>query len=663
MLKNHLQIAAIAALTSSLFCWSSGSHAQINDKTVEIDAGAIEGTISGDVLSFKGIPYAAPPLGNLRWRSPQPVKPWMGVRQATAYGNDCVQQPIPGDAGASGSTRGEDCLVLNVWQPTKIAAARKLPVMVWIHGGGFLNGAASVPFFDGSQFARQGVVLVSINYRLGRMGFFAHPALSAESDRPLANYALLDQLAALKWVQKNIGAFGGDPNQVTIAGESAGGISVVHLLTWSAARGLFHRAAVMSGGGRSYIVQHRKLKEATGSLPSAEASGIEFGRSVGITDSGAAGLRALRALPAEKVNGDMSMAALLQLPPTYAGGPVNEGDVVTAQPEQNILRGNIAKVPLLVGTVGDDLAADYPPDRTRPLDFFGADADRARQLYDPTGKLSTEQLAFRIAIDMTMHEPARFVARQMTAQGAPSWLYRFDYVTDSERPKITSAPHAGELSYLFDQMDKRYDSSQVTNRDRAVAKTFHQYFVNFAKSGDPNGAGLPPWSKFDPAKLDIMMFDMEGRAKMQPDPWGERLALVERQMDAKAASSEDRASLAGTSWQLVKFQGGDDKISIPDNRAKYAISFNADSSVNVRFDCNRGRGTWKSPEPNRLQFGALALTRAKCPPGSLHDRIVKDWGFVRSYVIKDGHLFLSLMADGGIYEFEPMRPAQPVTPK
>lgn len=295
--------------------------------------------------------------------------------------------------------------------------------------------------------------------------------------------------------------------------------------------------------------------------------------------------------------------------------------------------------------------------------WFGSDADRARQLYDPAGKLSTEQLAFRIAIDMTMHEPARFVARQMTAQKVPSWLYRFDYVTDFERPKMTSAPHAGELSYLFDQMDKRYDSSHLTNRDQVVAKTFHQYFVNFAKSGNPNGAGLPPWSKFDPAKFDIMMFDMEGRAMMQPDPWRERLALVERKMDAKAASSPDRSSLASTSWQLVKFQGGDDKILIPDDRAKYTIAFNADSSVNVRFDCNRGRGTWKSPSPNRLQFGALALTRAKCPPDSLHDRIVKDWGFVRSYIIKDGHLFLSLMADGGIYEFEPMRPAQPVTPK
>jgi para-nitrobenzyl esterase len=213
--------------------------AQTSDQTIKIESGMIEGVISGDVVSFKGIPYAAPPVGDLRWRPPQLVKPWEGVRKANAYGNDCVQMPVPGDAGAGGSTRSEDCLVLNVWRPVAIMLGNKLPVMVWIHGGGFLNGAASVPFFDGSQFARDGVILVGINYRLGRMGFFAHPALSGQNDGPVANYALLDQLAALQWVKRNISAFGGDPNQVTIAGESAGGISVIHMLTWPAARGYF----------------------------------------------------------------------------------------------------------------------------------------------------------------------------------------------------------------------------------------------------------------------------------------------------------------------------------------------------------------------------------------------------------------------------------------
>jgi len=251
MQRNRIQTIAAIALTVISTGWTQIVTAQTTSKTVKVNAGVLQGVVSGDVHAFKGIPYAAPPVGNLRWRSPQPVTPWKGTRQAVKYGNDCVQLPIPGDAGAGGSIRGEDCLYLNVWTPASLKPGEKLPVLVWIHGGGFLNGAASVPFFDGSQFARQGVILVGINYRLGHMGFFAHPALSAEGGA-LANYALMDQLAALKWVQQNIGAFGGDRNQVTIAGESAGGISVVHLLTWPAAKGLFHRAYQVAAETTSY---------------------------------------------------------------------------------------------------------------------------------------------------------------------------------------------------------------------------------------------------------------------------------------------------------------------------------------------------------------------------------------------------------------------------
>lgn len=513
------------------------SAAQTGTTRVEVSGGLVEGLASDEAISFKGIPYAAPPIGKLRWRPPQPVKPWRGVRKAEAYGHDCVQKVIPGDAGASGSTQGEDCLVLNVWRPATIEAGKKLPVLVWIHGGGFLNGAASVPFFDGGQFARQGVILVSFNYRLGRLGFFAHPALSAEGETPLANYALLDQLAALRWVQKNIEAFGGDPNQVTVAGESAGGISVVHLLTWPAAKGLFQRAAVMSGGGRDYIVQHRKLNEPMGPLPSAEASGVAFAKEAGVTDAGESGLKALRALPVATVNGDMSMAALLTLPPTYAGGPVQDGDVVTAQPERNFLRGNFARIPLLVGTTGDDLAGVFPPNKARPMDFFGPEAPRAQRLYDPEGNLPVEKLVMRIGADMTMHEPARFLARQMSAAGRSAWLYRFDYVAEALRPKVASAPHAGELSYLFDQMEARYGKA-VTEKDRAVAKTFHRYFVNFAKTGDPNGPGLPAWPAFSAGKFDLMIFAGDGTAKYRPDPWEKRLRLLERAMDAKSSAAD-----------------------------------------------------------------------------------------------------------------------------
>jgi para-nitrobenzyl esterase len=651
MVKHFMKTASIVSFALVTLACTTPFGTQTSANSAKIESGLLRGAASGDVISFKGIPYAAPPVGALRWQPPQPVMPWQGTRDAIAYGNDCVQLPVPGDAGASGSTRGEDCLVLNLWRPAAIDAGAKLPVLVWIHGGGFLNGSASAPYFDGSQFARQGVVLVSVNYRLGRMGFFAHPALSASGQQPLANYGLMDQLAALRWVQRNVAAFGGDPGQVTIAGESAGGLSVLHLLSLPDARGLFHRAAVLSGGGRSHLGAPRQLKEATGLLPSAEASGLAFAESVGIADVGEAGLRALRALPAEKVNGDMSMNALREKPTTYTGGPVIDGKIVTSTPAQNILRGNVARVPLIIGSTGADVGVDYPPDRTRPLDFFGADAERARRLYDPEGKLPPDVLATQIATDMTMHEPARFVARQMTTGGTLAWLYRFDYVADYLRPKVSGATHASELSYLFNQMDARH-GKDVTARDRAMAKTFHDYFVNFAKHGDPNGPGLPPWPRFNPAKFELMMFLNDGSASVQPDPWRERLALVERRMDDQAAQIAD-SPLGGTSWQVVRFRDAEGNILVAKDPSQYTLEFIADGQLSARIACNRGRGTWKSPGISQLSFGPLALTRAMCPAEPM-DRLTRDWAAVRSYVIRDGRLYLSLMADGGIYEFQPM---------
>jgi para-nitrobenzyl esterase len=632
---------------------------------IKIDAGQIEGFVSGDVLSFKGIPYAAPPVSDLRWREPQPVAPWQGVRIANEYGHDCMQKPVPGDSASARGPFGEDCLMVNVWRPAASRPGEKLPVMVWIHGGGFLNGGSAGAIFDGSEFSRQGLVLVSLNYRLGRLGFFAHPALTAAKEGPLGNYGLLDQLAALRWVKRNIGAFGGNPDQVTIVGESAGGISVMHLLTWPEARGLFHRAVVLSGGGRTYLASLPKLSEASPQLPSAEESGLEFAKSMGITGTGAEALRALRALPVEKVNGDMSMEALLTKPPTYAGGPIFDGEIITSTPGEILRRGEAAKVPLIIGTTSQDLPVTYPPSRENPLSFFGLEAAKASALYNPGGKLPAPALAEAVAVDLTMHEPARFAARQMTAAGNPAWLYRFSYAAESLRPKSTGAEHSSELPYLFKTLDARF-GKDATDKDRAMALATHTYFANFTKSGDPNGTGLPTWPKYNPARSDLMNFTLDNGPVMEADPWKERLDLVERAIERQAlsqSSSTSSGNLGGTSWQLVKFQGGDGKTLTPDDKAKYTITFESNGRVRARIDCNRGSGTWKSAGPNQLEFGPLALTRAMCRPPSLHDRITKDWKYVRSYVIKDGHLFLSLMADGGIYEFEPLAKSQPAKPK
>ena len=260
-----------------LATWSVAAAFATVDE-VRVESGRLKGTISNGVVVFKGIPFAAPPVGENRWRAPQPAKPWSGVRAATEFGHDSMQLPFPSDAAPLGTTPSEDCLYLNVWAPVK-RSAEKLPVMVWIYGGGFVNGGSSPAVYDGKHFAERGVVFVSFNYRLGRFGFFAHPALTKENpDGPLGNYGYMDQIAALQWVQRNIAGFGGDAANVTLFGESAGGISVLTLLTSAKARGLFQKAIIESGGGRSGIGPPRHLHESTPQSPSAESVGVEFGK-------------------------------------------------------------------------------------------------------------------------------------------------------------------------------------------------------------------------------------------------------------------------------------------------------------------------------------------------------------------------------------------------
>ncbi len=265
---------------------------------VRVDSGELQGVVDDGVVSYKGIPFAAPPVGDLRWRPPQPVAPWTGVRQAAEFGADCMQGrfgPPPAAPGAPPArVPSEDCLFLNVWRPASAAPGAKLPVMVWIYGGGFTGGSSSSPNTSGTQFAKQGVVLVAANYRVGRFGFFAFPALSRERpDETKGNYAYMDQIAALQWVKRNIAAFGGDPNNVTIFGFSAGGVSVHSLLASPMARGLFHKAIVESGGSRDSVLTARPMR-ADGVDPnypvSAETIGINFARSMGIEGTDQAAL-------------------------------------------------------------------------------------------------------------------------------------------------------------------------------------------------------------------------------------------------------------------------------------------------------------------------------------------------------------------------------------
>jgi para-nitrobenzyl esterase len=493
-------------------------------ETVKIDSGFVEGNLVDGISSFKGIPYAAPPIGHLRWRAPQPALPWSDVRKATEFGADCMQKPDPSDAAPLGKAPSEDCLFVNVWTPQN-TAKKLFPVIVWIHGGGFVNGGSSASIYDGTSFAKKGLVFVSLNYRLGRFGFFAHPALTAAKEGPLGNYAMMDQIAALQWVRKNIAAFGGDPQQVTVMGESAGGISVLGLMTSQADQKLFQRAVVMSGGGRTWMLGGNNLNKGTSS---AEQTGINFAESIGIRGADAGTLASLRALPAETIVGNLNMTTLIMDSSQlliYAGGPINDGEILKAPPGEMLKQGRVSPIPLVIGTTGRDVSMEHAPTKEALFMQFGANAAQARGTYDPDGTRDLKDLRQDIGADKMMNEPARFVAKRMTALGNHAWLYRFEYVAESIRPQVKGAAHASELPFLFNTLSERYTA--VTKDDQAAADAFGTYFANFAKGHDPNDGVLPLWEVFDPVTSNIMKFTLDRGPEMKPDTWKDRLDLIE----------------------------------------------------------------------------------------------------------------------------------------
>jgi len=497
------------------------------------ESGAVAGVVAGGVVSWKGIPYAAPPVGDLRWREPRPPAPWTGVRAADSYAHDCMQEPFPSDAAPLGTPPAEDCLYLNVWAPEG-AAGKKLPVMFWIHGGGFVNGGSSPAVYDGSAFARRGVVMVSLNYRLGRFGFFAHPALSAENPKgPLGNYAYLDQIAALRWVQKNATAFGGDPGNVTVFGESAGGGSVLTLLTSPLARGLFHKAIVESGGGRAGgIMAPRRLREAgPDGQTSGEAVGIAFAKLVGIEGEGAAALAALRRLPAADVVRGLNMMSMGQQQAIYPASMI-DGQLVTAEAETIIRAGQQAQVPLLIGA--NDREFGFMPLPPQAVDGmlarFGADKDRVVAAYDPAGGGDKGEIGVGLMSDGAMVEPARLVARLASAAGQPTWQYRFSYVASSLRANTKGALHATEIPFVFETTRAKYGEA-TTADDEKLAAAANAYWTNFARSGDPNGAGVPAWPRYTEKDDRLLDFALSGPAA-KADPWKARLDWIEKYASA-----------------------------------------------------------------------------------------------------------------------------------
>jgi len=557
---TRLSVGLLVALAGAMaFGAVASSQAPAPAQTapvVRVESGELQGVLADGVDSFKGIPFAAPPVGGLRWRPPQPVARWTGVRQAAEFGANCMQgrfgppparppgaPPAPGAPSAPGAPAApgvppaqapsEDCLFLNVWRPASATPDAKLPVMVWIHGGGFTGGSGASPNTSGAQFARQGVLLVSMNYRLGRFGFFAFPALSRERpEETKGNYAYMDQIAALQWVKRNIAAFGGDPDNVTIFGFSAGGVSVHSLLASPMARGLFHKAIAQSGGSRDSVLTARPMRE-DGVDPnypvSAETIGITFARSMGIEGTGQTALASLRALSAEEVLRGATAQPGVSVP-SYETTPVLDGKLVTETAETAYKARRQPRVPLLVGSNSADTAGNRIRATTKEQFFarFGQWSAQAKAAYDPEGSADLAVLVSRANDDFGQAEPARFAASAFAANGSPVYRYRFSYVQASMREQMRAGtPHGGEIGYVFGTLAAGRGGAP-TPEDHAVARMAQSYWVNFARTGDPNGAGLPAWPRHDPAKDLIFEFRPDGSAGAGPDPRKARLDVTER---------------------------------------------------------------------------------------------------------------------------------------
>jgi para-nitrobenzyl esterase len=508
-------IAPIALALFSATTWAAADEAAI-------DSGKLKGVVLDGIVSFKGIPFARPPVGALRWRPPQPVEHWAGVRSAAAFGPDCAQSPA--GAGVSQTAKlSEDCLYINVWAPA--SGGKKLPVMVWIYGGGFVQGGSSVAVNDGKYFAKDGLVYINFNYRLGRVGFFAHPALTKERPNELhGNYGYMDQLAALKWIKRNVAAFGGDPGNITIFGESAGGASVLTMMTSPLAKGLFQKGIVESGGGRTLLMGRRYLhKSEPGGPPSAESVGVAFAKSVGIEGEDAAALAALRKLSTEQVTASLNMNSMSGAR-TY-GGPMIDGKLVVESPGEAYAAGHGMKIPFIAGATGADLGTATGSTLDEMFARFGADKDRVRALYDPTGAGALRDIAQALGGDETMGEPSRFIVRTVAATGQPAWEFRFSYVPEARRATVKGAAHSSEVGYVFGAIGGR--SGQPAAGDLATAQAMHAYWVNFGKTGNPNGPGLPKWDKYDPRTDIILDFTLDGPFA-QPDPRKARFDAVEK---------------------------------------------------------------------------------------------------------------------------------------
>ena len=461
-------------------------------ETVRVEQGLLQGTSENGLAVYRGIPFAAPPVGALRWRAPQPGAKWDGVRQAAKFG------PKPIQGSGNGPDMSEDCLYLNVWTPAKSAKAR-VPVLVWIYGGGFAFGATSEPGYSGEKLAQKGVLLVSIAYRVGQMGFFAHPELNAETPNGVSgNYGLLDMIAGLQWVQTNIAAFGGDPTKVTIFGESAGGIAVSMLCASPLAKGLFHGAISQSGGSfgppRATTFPGENLKR----LSDAARAGEAFARRAGVSS-----IAELRKIAPDKLPGGRGMGM---------SWPIIDGWVIPDDQYKLYAAGKYNDTPILVGYNSDEGASFSPP--KTPEDYiaaakarYGRFAEDLVQSY-PAGTNSVPKTARDLMRDAAFGWHTWTWARLQARTGrSKAYYYYFDQHPDhpAGSPRAGyGSPHGAEVAYVFQHLNP--SNPQLAKTDLEISDAMSTYWVNFAKRGDPNGDGLPAWPSFSDARPSVMHF-------------------------------------------------------------------------------------------------------------------------------------------------------------
>lgn len=485
----------------------AGAPAQAQIASAQVTGGAVSGEVGGDLSIFRGIPFAAPPVGPLRWKAPQPVAPWQGTRRADQFGPACMQEArLAGQMGQTGPI-SEDCLYLNVWTPAR-AAREKRPVIVWIYGGGFNAGMTSIPLYDGANFARKGVVFVSIAYRVGPFGFLAHPALSAESGKGSGNYGMLDQIAGLQWVKANIAQFGGDPDRVTLLGHSAGAYAVSILSASPLARGLFHGVIAQSGANFPPAQQGTAVGGSNlQTLADAEKKGVTlFGK------LGAANPAAARALPAAQVE------AAADAPGAPRFWPSIDGHVLPGDQVRLWQAGRFNDTPLLVGSNSDE-AANMGARQVEPATFtaetrrdYGAGAEALLGAYSHATPDEAARASKQLRRDTSFGWPAYRWAGLQSARGkGKAWVYYFDRPT-AQNPD--GSPHGAEVALVFSNPDQRPGRLPWGEAERAISDRMQHYWVNFATTGDPNGAGLPAWPAFDMATQRVMLLG----AKTEPVP-------------------------------------------------------------------------------------------------------------------------------------------------